>query len=691
MSPGPVRQALRDGAVVITIDHPPVNVLGQAVRAGLLAAIDAAEAALATGAARRIVLTGAGRAFVAGADAKEFDSPPVEPHSPAIFSRLVRLPAVAAINGVALGGGLELALACRARIAHPKARLGLPEVTLGVIPGAGGTQRLPRLIGIAHAVGLIAEGRVIGADEAARLGMIDRIAEDVVAAALALDEAALARPPIDDLPPPAPVPEAIAASRAWAGKRMRGQIAPPRAIDLVEASSTLALAQGLAEERRRFLELRGGDQARALRHVFFAERGAGAPKDLNEAPATLARALVAGGGTMGAAIAYALNTIGLHISLLEVDAPAEARARANLHGLFAEAVKRGKLTADDASKRQRNGFTFIHGGDAPLPPVDIAIEAVFEDLAVKRATFARFDASQPATAILATNTSYLDVNAIAAGVSHPERVLGLHFFAPAHLMRLLEIIRARATSPRTLATAFDLAKRLGKIAIEAGVCDGFIGNRILTRYRQACDILLIEGAMPAEIDAALEEFGLAMGPYATQDLSGLDIAHANRQRQGTRHRPGIRYVSIADRLVEDLKRLGRKAGAGWYDYDGAARARSAVVEDVVARASAEAGIIRRPIAAETITRRAMLAMIAEGLDILAEGIARRGADIDLVMIHGYGFPRWRGGPMHMAGRWGLAVIKTELARLAAEDPLSWRVPPLLDDILAGRREGSILS
>lgn len=676
----PVHHRLLDGACVITIDNPPVNVLGQGVRAGLVAALDAAQTAGVT----RIILTGAGKAFVAGADAREFDAPPAAPHLPDILARLERLPVIAAINGTALGGGLELALAARVRIAHPKATLGLPEVTLGVVPGAGGTQRLPRLTGIARAVGLIAEGRVIPAPEAHQAGIVDYLAEDPVTAALALPDQAFARHlAVADRPAPPADPQAIAAARNQAARRSPGQIAPQRAIDLVEAAAHLTLAEGLEKERATFLALRQSDQAAALRHVFFAERAAGSRGRDLPPPADLSRAIVVGGGTMGAAIAYALAGIGLQVTTVESSAEAATRARANIAGLYADAVKRGKSSQEQADAALATRHALQVGYDG-LPAADIAIEAAFEDLAVKRSIFAALDKALPETAILATNTSYLDVNAIFAGLRNPARLLGLHFFAPAHVMRLVEIIRAAATAPETLATAFQLAARLKKIPVEAGVCDGFIGNRILTRYRQTTDILLIEGALPDQVDAAMEAFGMAMGPYAVQDLSGLNIAYANRQRKGMRNQPGIRYIPLADQMVEDLHRLGRKTGAGWYDYPpGQPRQPSDTVGALVAAASRQAGIARRAIPDDTIRDRAVLAMIEEGLHILDEGIARRPADIDLVLVHGYGFPRWRGGPMHHADRLGLPVVLDRLTALAAEDPLSWRVPGLLQSLVAG--------
>jgi 3-hydroxyacyl-CoA dehydrogenase len=676
--PDPVRQEIRGRAMVVTIDNPPVNVIGHAVRTGLDAAFDAAEQALAEDRIDRLVITGAGRAFVAGADAKEFDSAPRPPHLPDVLNRLETLPAIAAINGAALGGGFEIALACRVRLAAPGAVLGLPEVTLGVVPGAGGTQRLPRLVGLETALPLIAQGRTLKAPEAAKLGLVDALEDDPLAAALTLEAAALAADPPGRRPAPAAAPEAVEAARAQAGKRQRGQTAPLRAIELVEAAARLPLDEGLALERAAFLDLREGAQARALRHVFFAERAAGAGPELKALrPAEIRSALIAGGGTMGAAIAYALWLAGIEVTLLEQDAAAEDRARANIEKLLQQGEARGKLSAEAAANARRD-IGFVSGAETPLPPVDLAVEAVFEDLAVKRALFARLDAALPETTILATNTSYLDPNAIAEGISHPGRFLGLHFFAPAHVMKLVEVVRAETTAPATLAAGFALTRRLGKIAVEAGVCDGFIGNRILTRYRQAGDVLLLEGALPWEVDAAMQDFGMAMGPYAVQDLSGLDIAYANRRRKNLKEDPAHRYVPVADRMVERLERLGRKTGAGWYDYDAEGRPRPAPeVQALVEEASREAATPRAARPPEQLARRLVLAMIAEGYEILGEGIARNAGDIDLVMIHGYGFPRWRGGPMHLAGEWGLAQVAADLAALAEEDPRSWRVPPLL--------------
>lgn len=672
----PVCFSVSSGVGVITIDHPPVNVTSRAVRAGLVAALDGAEAA----GVGRVVLTGAGRAFVAGADAKEFDAAPQPPHLPDIVARIegFPVPVVAAINGAALGGGLELALACAARVAAPGATLGLPEVTLGVVPGAGGTQRLPRLIGLAPALALIAEGRVIKAAEARDLGLIDAIDPDPVAAARALPLPV--RPATGARPAPDADPQAVEAARRQAAKRAPGQVAPLRAIDLVGAATRLPLAEGLARERETFLALKTSDQAAALRHVFFAERAAQARG--RQGGAEVGSAVVVGGGTMGAGIAYALAGRGIDVALVEASEEALARARANVAALYAEAVKRGKMTPEAAAADQAARFAFHAGYDA-LPPADIAIEAVFEDLEVKRRVFAALDAALPETAILATNTSYLDVDRIGAVVRHPERFLGLHFFSPAHVMRLLEVIRGRETSEATLATAYRLAARLGKVPVPAGVCDGFIGNRILTRYRQICDIMLIEGALPAQVDAAMRGFGMAMGPYEVQDLSGLDIAHANRKRLGWKTRPGFRYIPIADRIVEETGRLGRKTGAGWYDHAEGRATPSALVEAIVVEESAKAGLTRRAVTDEEIVERATAAMVEEGARILEEGIAERASDIDLVMVLGYAFPRWRGGPMHWAERTGLADIARRIDAYAKDDPRSWNLPQILKDKARG--------
>ncbi|MFP1646073.1 3-hydroxyacyl-CoA dehydrogenase NAD-binding domain-containing protein [Pontitalea aquivivens] len=664
-------------ALVLRLDNPPVNVIGAAVRQGLMAGLDAA---LSEG-VDRVILIGTGKNFAAGADAKEFGAPPVPPHLPDVLDRIENfpVPCIAALNGTALGGGLEIALACRVRIAAPAARLGLPEVTLGVIPGAGGTQRLPRLIGLTPALDLISQGRLISGAEAHRLGLVDHLAEDTLPVALALPTSELAAAqPTSARKAPAADAAGIEAARKQAARKMPGQVAPQRAIDIVALSAALPLAEGLARERAAFLELRDGPQARALRHVFFAERRAAVQaRDLAAAPVDVDQAVVVGGGNMGAGIAYALASAGVRVTTVETSDDAARRAEDNIARLYADAVKRGRTSADAAQATQKARHRFVVGYDA-LPPAQIAIEAAFEDLAVKQQIFAALQAALPPQAVLATNTSYLDINRIAEPVSDRSRVLGLHFFSPAHVMKLLEVIRAAQTSDAALATALKLAQRLGKIPVLAGICDGFIGNRILTRYRQTTDIVMIEGAMPWDIDAAMREFGFAMGPYEVQDLSGLDIAYANRKRLGLKTRPGFRYIPIADRMVEEAQRLGRKTSAGWYDYaQGQPASASPVVADLVRDTARAQGIAPRNWTSEEIQTRALTAMIEEACHILAEGIAARPADIDLVMLHGYGFPRWHGGLMHYADTISPAELLTRIEGFARLDPLSWKVPELL--------------
>ncbi|MBU9699693.1 UNVERIFIED_CONTAM: ehhadh [Trichonephila clavipes] len=670
---------LSGGAAILTFDNAPLNLLSAEVRAGLMRGMDAAMAQGAT----RLIVTGAGNTFVAGADAREFGLPPIEPHLNDVLLHLAGLaiPTIAAINGAALGGGLEIALACRYRIAAPGAQLGLPEVVLGIVPGAGGTQRLPRLIGVKAALDMIVTGKAIAAGKALSLGLVDKLADNPLAVALAIDDALLAaaRGP-DEQPAPQVDEDAVAAMLAHAKRRLTGQIAPPIAVGLVAASATLPLAEGLARERAAFLDLRASAQARALRHVFFTERAAGnRGRDYPRPARDIATAIVVGGGNMGASIAYAFATGGIAVTIVERDATAAGRAEDNLRKLVDQGVARGTLSAIDG-EAVHGRLTTVAGYDN-LPPADLAIEAAFEDFDVKRAIFAELEAALPPETILATNTSYLDVNRLADDLKNPTRFLGLHFFSPAHVMKLLEIVKGERTSPETLGAGFALARRLGKVPVLSGVCDGFIGNRILTRYRQEANLLLVEGALPAEIDAAMQGFGMAMGPYEAQDMSGLDIAYANIRRQNAGATP--RHVPLVERLVEDHKRLGRKTGAGWYDYGAEGKpVVSALVTEEIHRVSAEAGKTRRSFTAEGIVERITLAMIAEACAILDEGIAERPQDIDLALVHGYGFPRWRGGLMHHADSLGAKDLLARYAALATADPQGWAVPPLLARLAA---------
>lgn len=640
----PVHISFEDGVALFTIANPPVNAINKAIRQGLSDAIDFAVSRQA----QRIVITGEGKAFVAGADAKEFDAPPQEPHLNDVLSVLANspVPTLCAIDGVALGGGLEIALACRYRIASPSSSLGLPEVTLGIVPGAGGTQRLPRVVGLPKAIELVGSGRAIKAEEALAIGLINAVSEDPVTAARMIDVTMLSEIRQTDLLR-VPTAEALVVQQAIEQvlKKPAGQIAPKKAVDLVLYAAASEISEGLAKERSTFLDLRGSEQARALRHVFFAERSAASRG--SQFPTTqrqLRTALVVGGGNMGAAIAYALAVGGLDVTILETDSGASSRAKSNADRIIGQAKSRGILTSGEA--RSLAARINHRVGYENLEAIDIAIEAVFEDMGVKKAVLSSLAAALPETTILATNTSYLDVNELASVVPSPGRFLGLHFFSPAHIMKLLEIVRGDRTSPETLAIAYSLAKMLRKVPVLSGVCDGFIGNRILARYRQAADILLLEGATPYQVDEAMRSFGMAMGPYEAQDMSGLDIAYANRQRQKLSKSSDVRYVSIADKLVEDYKRLGRKTEAGWYNYEGINPTQSSVVLSLLDQASHEANIERQAFDLPEIQERVLEAMISEAKLILDEGIAEKPEDIDLVMIHGYGFPRWRGGLMH---------------------------------------------
>lgn len=680
-----VRLDVRDDAAIVTMESPPVNSINQEIRQGLL---DVFVALQSNPDVSRVILTGAGTAFAAGADAREFDKPSLDPQLPDAVAAIEGCgkPVIAAIDGPALGGGYELALACTYRVATPRSVVGLPEVNLGVVPGSGGTQKLPRLIGMEKAVSLISEGRVVRTPDAMKLGMIDAVADDPVNFAMALKlETLNAITPLIRRPKPQIAQDAVTRAGNTVEKRKRGEEAPQRAINLVVASAVLELEDALAGEREVFLELRESDQARALRHMFFAERAAKAPDSLRDVePVEIRTAVVVGGGTMGASIAYALNGIGIDVSIVEMDTDAKARAEANVKKLFDDAVKRGLIEQEAADVSRERMSVLI--GYAHLPAADIAIEAAFEDMAVKKQIFTNLEQNLPATAILATNTSYLDVDDIASVVSDPARVLGLHFFSPAHIMKLLEIVRADETGPVALAMGFELARRLRKVPVLAGVCDGFIGNRILARYREIADITMIDGATPWEIDAAMVAFGYPMGPYMAQDLSGLDIAYANRRRQAPFRDPERRYVPVGDRLVED-GRLGRKTGAGWYRYvDGKPEA-DPLVERMIEEEARKTGIERRSFDPTEIADRIVTAMINEAFDILNEGIAAKPSDIDLVLVHGYGFPRWRGGLMHEAEARGLKEVLGAIERYAGEDPVLWTPSPLLRSMV---RDGTAL-
>ena len=669
-------QHYRNGrAAVIEIDRPPVNAINHDIRTGLVAALTAIAG---DDKVERIILSGAGDVFAAGADAGEFGLQMIQPDLPAVVAALeaVTVPVIAVIKGVCLGGGLELALACRWRIASPTARLGLPEVILGVVPGSGGTQRLPRLVGIKAALSMIPTGRHVGAAEALEIGLIDQQEEDPFAAALAMHLDDLdARPPISKLPPPRSEPEIAEAALVKARRRMPRQSAPEEAVRLVELAASHSFEDGLEAERATFLRLRDGDECRALRHIFFAERGARAPARLKAVrPASLANTVVIGGGSMGAGIAHALARAGSAITLIERDDEAVHAARLRMSGLYEAAVKRGLITVETATDEQ-SAIRYQSGYD-DIEEAGLVIEAVFEDMQVKCDLLKALDKAAP-RAVLASNTSYLDIDVMAGCLSDPSRLVGLHFFSPAHIMKLLEIVKGVQTSDHALATGYALAKHLRKIPVEVGVCDGFVGNRMLQRVREAAELLLLDGAEPEQIDRAMRGFGYSMGLYETQDMSGLDIAWANRRRQQATRDPERRYSKVQDQVCE-AGWLGRKAGLGWYVYENdKLTGPNPAVAPLIAAEAARHGISRRELSDKAVLQTLMLALINEAANILDEGIARSASDIDLVLVHGYGFPRFRGGPLHYADQLGIQKVREELAILNAGDSLLWNISPLI--------------
>ena len=658
----------------VTLSNPPVNAIGQVLRMGLLEAVRWAE----RGGLDRVIVSGAGGVFAAGADAKEFDAAPQEPHLPEVLNAIDEsfVPWIAAIEGVALGGGAEIAMACRMRIMAPGARIGLPEVTLGVIPGAGGTARLPRLVGLQKAVEMITTGKPIGAQEACSAGLVHTVEDDPIEAAFLVNSEALGCiVPTWEYHAPAHDADLFRMARENLHSKMPGQEAPVRALEVIEAGLALPFHAALAHERRVFLELKTGSQSKALRHLFFTQRAAKAPAHLKGAALEVQHAAVVGGGTMGAGIAYALVSSGVQVTILEADADGLKRAEDNIGKIIAASLSRGMIDAAravDLRSRLMLSTEYSQAATAQL-----AIEAAFEDMAVKQEILGKLDAVLSADAVLATNTSYLDLNEMALPLMDPTRVIGLHFFAPAHIMKLLEIVQGAQSSDRAMATGYALAKRLGKVPVRAGVCDGFIGNRILARYREAADTVFMDGSTPWEVDDAMVEFGYAMGPYEAQDLSGLDIAYANRQRQAPTRDPNRRYIPIADRMIE-LGKLGRKTSAGWYRYPGGGgKVEDPIVADLAIEEAHFSGVTRTDYSGQEIRQRIVLAMINEAADILDAGIAQSAGDIDLVTVFGYGFPRWRGGLMHYADSLGVEKIVAQLEILAQEDPIAWKVSPLL--------------
>lgn len=684
----PVAYNVHGPVAVLRINNPPVNALSQAVRQGLADGMERAEADSAVDA---VVIVGEGRAFIAGADITEFGKPPMEPYLPALCTRIEASPllVVASIHGVTLGGGLEIALGAHYRIAQPSARVGLPEVHLGLLPGAGGTQRLPRLTGADKAIEIMTSGRQIKAAEALDSGIIDKIEEgdpQEVGLAYAKDllSAGAGVRKVSQLP----APEAIDwdAAHAGATKKARGQIAPGAIVRAVQAASEVPFAEGIKLETKLFRELLQSDQSKGMIHAFFNERAvSNLPELKGVAPRALQAIGVIGGGTMGAGIATAALLAQMQVVLIETGEEQAQAARARVEANLKGALGRGKISQPQYEALTTQALTVSINYDS-LADVDLVVEAVFEDMAVKKEVFTKLDAACKPGAILASNTSYLDVDEIAASTSRPEDVIGLHFFSPAHVMKLLEVVVADKTAPDVVATGFELGKRLGKISVRAGVCDGFIGNRILAVYRTAADHMVLDGASPYQIDRALTDFGFAMGPFAVADLAGLDIGWMTRKRKAPDRHPDERVPTYIDKLCEQ-GHFGRKTGEGYYLYEAGSRASvpNPKIPELIAAEQAELKITPRDFSDEEIVRRYMCAMVNEAAKVVEEGIARRPADVDMVLLFGYGFPLYRGGPLKWADLQGLDTVLADMKRFAQEDAWFWKPAPLLETLVAQGR------
>lgn len=659
---------------LVRIDSPPVNAGSVRVRSDLL---DAFERLAGVDGLAGVVLVGSNGNFVAGSDMREFDAPPLAPHLPDVIASVEALPVpvVAAIEGAALGGGFELALGCDARIGAADAAVGLPEVTLGLVPGAGGTVRLPRLVGAANAIALITSGRRVKADEARALGMLDKVVEtDVVAAAEHFIANGASKRVLRAETMPEEPAEAIIEAESAALKRAKGLDSVPEAIALIKANSLRPAEDVLTDEREASLRLRVGRQSKALRHLFFAEREA-ARRPEGGVARIVGKVGVVGAGRMGAGIALAFATRGIDVVLADKNADVLASAVDYIAQQAEAAVSKGRATrAEDVTDRVTTGTL------DDMADCDLVVEAVIEEMDIKRAVFAALDSVVPPDAILATNTSYLDVNAIAAASSHPERVAGLHFFNPAHVMKLVEIVDGERTAPDTVATLLKLARTLGKIPVVAKVGEGFIGNRIFAAYRKQCEFLLEEGAFPQNVDEAMRGFGMAMGPFAVFDLAGLDVAWAMRKRLAPTRHPKARYVEIADLLCEE-GRFGRKTGKGWYDYASGTARPDPHVEALIVEASAAKGIKRKLLDPAAIQARLLAAMINEAAWVLAEGVAARPGDIDLVLVNGYGFPKLKGGILHWAAHEDRAEIVRAVKEMAEASGVGIEVAANLEQVL----------
>ena len=677
---------ITDGVAVLEFDNPPVNSFGLELRALVLSALERTEADPGVAA---VILIGSGKGFSGGADIREFGTPKsyAEPNLPTLLRTIEACskPIIAAIDGICMGGGLEMALACHYRVAVASARVALPEVKLGLLPGAGGTQRLPRAIGVEAALNMIVSGAPVSAEKLRGTALFDVIVEgDLLSSALDFARTVMPKrrgPRLRDLDIRMPNAEAYLQFARNTIKAVAGPYPAPLAcVDAIAAAVRGPFDTGMRRERELFAGLMQTPESAALRHIFQAERAASHIRDVPESTATrtINRVGVIGAGTMGGGITMTFINAGLPVVLVETTQDALDRGLATIRRNYQGALRKGTLDAASLEKRLALITPTLHY-DA-LRDADLVVEAVFESMEVKRRVFEKLDGIVKPGAILATNTSALNLDAIAQCTRRPQDVVGLHFFSPANVMRLLEVVRGALTAPEVLATAMALAKKLGKMAVVSGVCDGFIGNRMVARYGEAAHDLLLAGALPQQIDAALQDFGMVMGPFRMSDLAGLDIGWAVRKRRSAEF-PKLDWSNVADVLCE-AGRLGQKTGAGWYRYDEGSRnaMTDPEVGAIIEKYRAQKGITPRTVTDEEIVERCIYALINEGARIVEEGIAERSSDVDMVYLNGYGFPAYRGGPMFYADQTGLIDVARALRRIASSpgaDSGFWTPAPLL--------------
>ena len=669
----------KDGEVLVIVsNNPPVNALGQAVRAGLQAGI---EEALADDSIKAVVVRCDGRTFFAGADITEFGKPPQPPSLPDVINAFENSPkpVIAAIHGTALGGGLEVALGCHYRVAAKSAKLGLPEVKLGLLPGAGGTQRLPRVVGVAEALSMIVIGNPIKASKAAENGLVDKLVDDAeladAAIAFAKEVAGKASHPKtsernDKLAAAAADPSVFSNFMDKNGRKMRGFEAPAACVEAVKAAVELPIEEGLKKERELFLKLVSGGQSAALRHVFFAERQANKIDDIaKDTPLIdIKKVGILGAGTMGGGIAMNFLSAGISVTILEREAAALERGVGIIRKNYENTAKRGRMTEEQVEKAMSLLTPTLEMDD--LADCDLVIEAVFELMEIKKDVFGKLDKVVKKGAILASNTSYLDVDEIAASTSRPEDVIGLHFFSPANIMKLLEIVRGAKTSDSVLATSMALSKKIGKVAVVAGVCHGFIGNRMLAKRQQQAQQMILEGAKPWDVDRVLTEFGLPMGPFQMADLAGLDLGWSAETSKSS---------TVREVLCERGRR-GQKTGKGFYDYDEARRGSpSDETMEIITAFIEKSGNMPRTVDDQEILERLLYPMVNEGAKILEEGMSQRASDIDVVWMNGYGWPAYTGGPMFWADQVGLDKIVAGLEKHADKLGDDFSISPMLKD------------